>query len=123
MRTPRRRHGAPVPRLARPRGGDRRARPDAGRRHPLRHAPRSGDTMKRPTTVDLRKPLLGFALAGASLMAPAADATAAAKCTQQQGQAYIDSGRYRQAVSEFTCLIDSAPTQVAGYRGRIEAEL
>src|SRR4029079_2624655 len=34
-----------------------------------------------------------------------------------------DSGRYRQAVSEFTCLIDARPTEVAGYRGRIEAEL
>ena len=79
--------------------------------------------MKRMTTVDLRKTLLGFALAGASLLAPAAHATAAAKCTEPHGQAYIDSGRYRQAVSEFTCLIDAEPTEVAGYRGRIEADL
>jgi tetratricopeptide (TPR) repeat protein len=79
--------------------------------------------MKHTTITHLAKILLGVALCGASLLAPAANATAAAKCTESNGQAYIDSGRYRQALNEFTCLIDAKPTEVAGYRGRIEAEL
>ena len=45
------------------------------------------------------------------------------RCSAEQGQRYIDEGRYRQAVREFTCLIDAQPTEVEGYRGRIEAEL
>src|SRR5262245_19751071 len=44
-------------------------------------------------------------------------------CTAQQGQTYINDGRYKQAVKEFTCLIDLAPTDAEGYRGRIEAQL
>lgn len=44
-------------------------------------------------------------------------------CSVEQGQAYIDNGRYGQAVREFTCVIDAQPTEVAGYRGRIEAQL
>lgn len=44
-------------------------------------------------------------------------------CTSELGQAYINQGRYKQAVKEFTCLIDAAPTEVEGYRGRIEAQL
>jgi tetratricopeptide (TPR) repeat protein len=59
-------------------------------------------------------------LALGSIPAPAA---AAAKCTAQQGQAFIDSGRYDQAVKEFTCVVQAQPTEVEGYRGRIEAEL
>jgi tetratricopeptide (TPR) repeat protein len=53
--------------------------------------------------------------------APSGDATA--KCTSRQGQAYIDAGRYEQAVREFTCVIEAQPIEVEGYRGRIEAEL
>ena len=53
----------------------------------------------------------------------AGSAAGAAKCTPQQGQALIDSGRYDQAVREFTCVIAADPTAVEGYRGRIEAEL
>jgi tetratricopeptide (TPR) repeat protein len=41
----------------------------------------------------------------------------------EQGQAFIDEGRYAQAVREFTCVIEAEPTGVEGYRGRIEAEL
>jgi tetratricopeptide (TPR) repeat protein len=47
----------------------------------------------------------------------------AAKCTPEQGQLYIHQGRYNQAIREFSCLIDNQPTEVEGYRGRIEAEL
>lgn len=46
-----------------------------------------------------------------------------AKCSAAQGQSYIDEARYSQAVREFSCLIDAAPTEVEGYRGRIEAQL
>jgi hypothetical protein len=44
-------------------------------------------------------------------------------CSAEQGQLYIDQGRYRQAIREFTCLIEAEPTEAEGYRGRIEAEL
>ena len=53
---------------------------------------------------------------------PAARATAAT-CTAQQGQAFIDQGRYDRAIREFSCIIDADPAGVEGYRGRIEAEL
>lgn len=48
---------------------------------------------------------------------------AAPPCTSVQGQQHIDDGRYESAVREFTCVIDAAPTDVEGYRGRIEALL
>jgi tetratricopeptide (TPR) repeat protein len=35
----------------------------------------------------------------------------------------IDQGRYQQAIREFTCVIAAEPTEVEGYRGRIEAQL
>jgi len=44
-------------------------------------------------------------------------------CTVQQGQRFIDEGRYRDAIREFTCVIEAQPTEVEGYRGRMEAEL
>lgn len=44
-------------------------------------------------------------------------------CTAEQGQIYIEEGRYQKAIGEFTCVIEAAPTEVEGYRGRIEAEL
>lgn len=47
----------------------------------------------------------------------------AAQCTAEKGQLFIDQGRYKDAVREFTCLIEAQPTEVEGYRGRIEAEL
>jgi tetratricopeptide (TPR) repeat protein len=53
----------------------------------------------------------------------AAPAGASTKCTPEQGQAFIDEGRYEQAIREFTCVVDAAPTEVEGYRGRSEAEL
>lgn len=64
----------------------------------------------------------GLALA---LLATAAvtPAYAAANCTAEQGQLFIDEGRYKQAVNEFTCVIEAQPTEIEGYRGRIEAQL
>jgi tetratricopeptide (TPR) repeat protein len=45
------------------------------------------------------------------------------QCTAQQGQLLIDAGQYEQAIQEFTCVINAQPTEVEGYRGRIEARL
>jgi tetratricopeptide (TPR) repeat protein len=45
------------------------------------------------------------------------------KCTAEQGQSYIEQGRYEQAIREFSCRIEQDPTAVEGYRGRIEAAL
>src|SRR5215470_3409766 len=50
-------------------------------------------------------------------------AYSAAPCTPERGQDFINEGRYEQAVREFTCVINAQPTEVEGYRGRIEAEL
>lgn len=47
----------------------------------------------------------------------------AAEPSAEQGQLYIDQGRYAQAIREFTGVIDAHPTDVEGYLGRIEAEL
>ena len=45
------------------------------------------------------------------------------QCTAQQGQLFINAGQYKKAIQEFTCVIDAQPTEVEGYRGRIEAEV
>ena len=68
--------------------------------------------------------VLGFALA-AALLVPAAVAQGAngPKCSAEQGQALIDERQLERAVREFTCVIDAEPTEVEGYRGRIEAAL
>ena len=47
----------------------------------------------------------------------------ARQCSPDQGQIYIYEGRYRDAIREFSCLVEAEPTEVEGYRGRIEAEL
>jgi tetratricopeptide (TPR) repeat protein len=58
------------------------------------------------------------------VQAPAADVAAAQpNCTTTHGQALIDAGDYSKAIQAFTCVIDAQPTQVEGYRGRIEAEI
>jgi len=49
--------------------------------------------------------------------------TTAWQCSLEQGQIYIDEGRYRDAIREFTWVIEGQPTEVEGYRGRIGAEL
>jgi tetratricopeptide (TPR) repeat protein len=45
------------------------------------------------------------------------------QCTAGQGQQFIDAGQYDKAVKAFTCVIAAQPTDVEGYRGRIEARL
>jgi len=44
-------------------------------------------------------------------------------CTAEQGQGLIAQERYKQAIKEFTCVINAQPTDVEGYRGRVEAQL
>lgn len=67
-----------------------------------------------------RLPIVAAAILGTLA---ASSAAASTPCTAEQGQTYIDDGRYGQAIREFTCVINAAPTEVEGYRGRIEAEL
>ena len=69
--------------------------------------------------------LLASALTAALLLlaAPTQGTASGPNCTAEQGQAFIDQGHYTQAIHEFTCLVDAQPTEVDGYRGRIEAEL
>jgi tetratricopeptide (TPR) repeat protein len=62
-----------------------------------------------------------LALAAGALAGPAAASTPS--CSAAKGQALIDQGRYEHATHEFTCVIDAQPTEVEGYRGRIEAEV
>jgi tetratricopeptide (TPR) repeat protein len=65
-------------------------------------------------------------LASVLLLAGPASAAAGSPgrdCTAEEGQRLVEAGRYDQAIREFSCLVDSAPTAVEGYRGRIEAEL
>jgi tetratricopeptide (TPR) repeat protein len=47
----------------------------------------------------------------------------AASCSAEQGQDFIDAALYEKAIREFTCVIAAGPTEVEGYRGRIEAQL
>lgn len=58
-----------------------------------------------------------------ALLGGAVSSVKAAQCTAGQGQLFIDSGQYKKAIQEFTCVINAQPTEVEGYRGRIEAEL
>jgi hypothetical protein len=46
-------------------------------------------------------------VAFALLLNGALSSAYAASCTAEQGQLLIDQGRYRQAISEFTCVIDA----------------
>ena len=82
--------------------------------------------MRRPhlRKVHTSSALLGFVLIAALLLLAAPGlGTASPNCTAEQGQAFIDNGQYTQAVNEFTCLIEAQPTEVEGYRGRIETQL
>jgi tetratricopeptide (TPR) repeat protein len=74
--------------------------------------------VRKPFSVMVTVTLI-FTLGGGA----AGSASAAPKCTAEQGQAYINAGRYKDAIREFTCLIEAQPTKPEGYRGRIEAEL
>lgn len=69
--------------------------------------------------------LAGLVLA-AALLVPASAVQAAPagpKCTVEQGQAFIDAGRYDRAIKEFSCVIAANPSSAEGYRGRAEAKL
>jgi tetratricopeptide (TPR) repeat protein len=77
----------------------------------------------RARVVVLATALLGLVLAASLVMAPMARAAGGPTCTPEQGQAFIEEGRYDKAIQEFTCLIDAEPAGVEGYRGRIEAEV
>jgi len=57
------------------------------------------------------------------VMGSASAARAQSACSVEAGQTLIDQGRYKQAVKEFTCVINVQPSDVEGYRGRIEAQL
>ena len=63
---------------------------------------------------------VAFTLLFTPILAPIA---LARQCSSEQGQIYINEGRYRDAVREFTCVIEEHPTEADGYRGRSEAEL
>ena len=66
----------------------------------------------------------GFGAAGSARAAETVQAKHITNaCTPAQGQLLIDQGEYEDAILIFTCLIDAEPTEVAGYRGRIEAEV
>jgi tetratricopeptide (TPR) repeat protein len=88
-----------------------------------RVAPRNlEDSMRRRSPFDLvTRAIVRLVLA--LLVNGAVTSAYAASCTAEQGQLLIDQGRYKQAISEFTCVIDAHPTEVEGYRGRIEAQL
>jgi tetratricopeptide (TPR) repeat protein len=62
-------------------------------------------------------------VAGGSSVASASHVAAKATCSATEGQRLIDGGRYEAAIREFTCVIGARPTDVDGYRGRIEAQL
>lgn len=61
-------------------------------------------------------------VAGIGAIGPSV-ATAADQNFAKTGQQLINEGRYERAIREFTKLINAQPTNVEGYRGRIEAEL
>ena len=90
------------------------------RSHEPRKSPRRSAALVRVTRV-------AFAVVvAAALFVQAPMARVAASqpnCTAEQGQTFIDTGKYDKAIQEFTCLVDAHPTEVEGYRGRIEAEI
>ena len=73
--------------------------------------------------------LLGTAACSAAIVItgviaqPRAATRSITACTVEEGQAFIDEGRYKKAVEEFTCVIEAQPTGVDAFRGRIEAQL
>jgi hypothetical protein len=83
--------------------------------------------MSRRTSATLAACILMSALPGLASASSGAGSVrsehAPPPCSAEKGQLLIDEGRYQQAVREFTCVIAAHPTEVEGYRGRIEAEL
>jgi tetratricopeptide (TPR) repeat protein len=70
---------------------------------------------------------MALALAAAATLFVQAPVTHVAasqsNCTVEQGQALIDTAKYDKAIQAFTCVVDAGPSEVEGYRGRIEAEI
>jgi tetratricopeptide (TPR) repeat protein len=66
---------------------------------------------------------INMAFAQATVLPSPSGLAKAQQCSAATGQLLIDQGRYDQAIREFTCLIESDPTDVEGYRGRAEAQL
>ena len=66
---------------------------------------------------------LGGGVTGSTKAAEVERGDQTLRCTAEQGQLFIEEGRYEHAIREFTCVIKAQPTEVEGYRGRIEAEL
>lgn len=66
---------------------------------------------------------LGSAVTGFTKAAEVERGNRTLRCSAEQGQRFIEEGRYEHAIHEFTCVIKAQPTEVEGYRGRIEAEL
>src|SRR5262245_26415408 len=85
-------------------------------------SPRRNRTMETIQR-QFRRLLAALMVTGVVQAASVHVAVAAPPCTAQEGQGLIDSGLYDRAVREFSCVIDGHPTDVEGYRGRIEAEL
>ena len=71
----------------------------------------------------MHKKLSAIMVAAFATLVIGSDATAQQPCSAEQGQAYIEENRYDQAIREFSCVIDAQPTEVEGYRGRIEAKV
>src|SRR5574337_575053 len=97
-----------------------------GRKH-LHHSEREADMLRKVFAVIVVLTLLfalGDGAVGSAKAASAEQSACQAKgCTAEQGQLFIAEGRYKDAIREFTCVIEAQPTEVEGYRGRIEAEL
>jgi tetratricopeptide (TPR) repeat protein len=87
------------------------------RTHPL---PAAGARRTRPRASLALRAVLAAMLTIAASAAPAA---AAPSCSAATGQSFIDDGRLDRAIREFTCVIEAQPTDIEGYRGRIEANL
>jgi tetratricopeptide (TPR) repeat protein len=77
--------------------------------------------MLRKTVASGVVAILMFVVVG--FAAGSAAAAGGGNCSAEQGQILIDAAQYDRAVREFTCVIMAQPTEVAGYRGRIEALL
>jgi tetratricopeptide (TPR) repeat protein len=91
------------------------------RSHEPRKAPRR---FAAPAVLVTRVALAVVVAAALFVQAPVARVAASqSNCTAEQGQAFINTGKYDKAIQAFTCLIGLQPTEVEGYRGRIEAEV
>jgi tetratricopeptide (TPR) repeat protein len=93
---------------------------------PISHRPARGKRQLADVLV-ARFTRMALALAAAATLFVQAPVTHVAasqsNCTVEQGQALIDTAKYDKAIQAFTCVVDAGPSEVEGYRGRIEAEI